>query len=54
MDIAAALFVFFIISLGLYNSYRKYKNGMLPINFLRVHVLIGFIVVIIAYFLLFK
>ncbi|WP_406826776.1 hypothetical protein [Pedobacter sp. KACC 23697] len=54
MKIAAAIFIVFIISAGLYNSYKKYRNGLLPANFLAFHGLIGSLVVLGAFFLLFE
>jgi len=54
MKIAAALFIVLILSLGLFNSYKKYKNGLLPSGFLAFHFLIGLLVIIGAFFLLFE
>jgi len=54
MKIAAALFIFLILSVGLFNSYRKYKNGLLPSSFLAFHFLIGLLVITGAFFLLFE
>ena len=54
MKIAAALFILVIISAGLFNSYRKYKTGLLPVNFFAFHCFIGVMVVITALFLLFE
>jgi len=54
MKIAAAIFVFLIISAGLFNSYKKYKNGMLPANFLAFHCLMGLLFIIAAFCLLFE
>jgi len=54
MKIAAAIFVVLIISGGLFNSYKKYKNGLLPSSFLAFHFLIGLLVIIGAFYLLFE
>ncbi|MFC1224712.1 MULTISPECIES: hypothetical protein [Pedobacter] len=54
MKIAAAIFIVLILSAGLFNSYKKYKNGLLPANFLAFHCLVGLLVVIGAFFLLFE
>lgn len=54
MKIVAAIFVVLILSAGLFNSYKKYKNGLLPINFLAIHLFIGFAFLVAAYFLLFE
>ncbi|MDQ0639188.1 hypothetical protein QF042_002753 [Pedobacter sp. W3I1] len=54
MKIAAAIFIVLILSAGLYNSYKKYKNGLLPSSFLAFHFLIGLLVIIGAFFLLFE
>ncbi|WP_162799920.1 hypothetical protein [Pedobacter jeongneungensis] len=54
MKIAAAIFIILILSAGLYNSYKKYKNGLLPASFLAFHFLIGFLVAAGAFFLLFE
>jgi len=54
MKIIAALFVILIISLGLFNSYKKYKNQLLPVNFLGFHFIIGLLVIMGAFYLLFK
>ncbi|MGN7989820.1 hypothetical protein ACTJKC_20920 [Pedobacter sp. 22226] len=54
MKIAAAIFIVVILSAGLYNSYKKYKNGLLPPSFLAFHILIGLLVAIGAFFLLFE
>jgi len=54
MAIVAALFVVFIVSVGLLNSYRKYKNELLPSSFLAFHFLIGLMVIIGVFYLLFE
>jgi len=54
MKIAAALFIIFISSLGLFNSYRRYKNGLLPASFLAFHVALGLLVILGAFYLLFE
>jgi len=54
MKIAAAIFIILILSAGLYNSYKKHKNGLLPASFLAFHFLIGLLVIIGAFFLLFE
>ncbi|WP_293742226.1 hypothetical protein [uncultured Pedobacter sp.] len=54
MKIAAAIFIVLILSAGLFNSYKKYKNGLLPANFLAFHCRVGLLVVIGAFFLLFE
>jgi len=54
MKIAAALFIILIISLGLFNSYRRYKNGLLPASFLAFHVALGLLVTIGGLYLLFE
>ncbi|SFA37886.1 hypothetical protein SAMN04488511_10154 [Pedobacter suwonensis] len=54
MKIEAAIFIVLILSAGLFNSYKKYKNGLLPANFLAFHCLVGLLVVIGAFFLLFE
>ena len=54
MKIAAAIFIVLLISLGLLNSYKKYKNGLLPSSFLAVHFLIGLLVIIGGFYLLFE
>ncbi|MFC3563612.1 hypothetical protein [Pedobacter jamesrossensis] len=54
MKIVAAIFILIIISLGLFNSYKKYKNELLPSSFLAFHFLIGLLVIIGAFYLLFE
>jgi hypothetical protein len=54
MKIVAAIFIVFIISLGLYNSYKKYKNDQLPKGFLALHGLLGLLVIFGALYLLFE
>ncbi|MBB6237867.1 preprotein translocase subunit Sec61beta [Pedobacter sp. AK013] len=54
MKIVAAIFIVLILSAGLYNSYKKYKNELLPSSFLAIHFLIGLLVIIGAFFLLFE
>ncbi|WP_167459486.1 hypothetical protein [Pedobacter jejuensis] len=54
MKIIAAIFIVLIISLGLFNSYKKYKNELLPSNFLAFHLLIGLLVITGAFYLLFE
>ncbi|WP_316796262.1 hypothetical protein [Pedobacter agri] len=54
MKIIAAIFIVLIISLGLFNSYKKHKNGLLPSNFLAFHFLIGLLVILGAFYLLFE
>jgi len=54
MKIAAAIFIILILSAGLFNSYKKHKNGLLPASFLFFHFLIGLLVVIGAFSLLFE
>ncbi|WP_316829383.1 hypothetical protein [Pedobacter aquatilis] len=54
MKIAAATFIILIISLGLLNSFRKYKNKQLPPGFLAFHLLIGLMVIAGAFYLLFE
>ncbi|WP_316803441.1 hypothetical protein [Pedobacter nototheniae] len=54
MKIAAAIFIALIITLGLLNSYRRYKKEMLPINFLIIHLFIGLVVLAGCFFLLFE
>ncbi|WP_165499822.1 hypothetical protein [Pedobacter frigidisoli] len=54
MKIVAAIFIVLIISLGLFNSYKKYKNGLLPSSFLAFHCFIGLLVIIGAFYLLFE
>jgi len=54
MKIAAAIFIVLIISLGLFNSYKKYKKELLPSSFLAFHFLIGLLVIIGAFYLLFE
>ncbi|MCZ4243717.1 hypothetical protein [Pedobacter punctiformis] len=54
MKIAAAIFITLIITLGLLNSYQKYKKGLLPINFLAIHLFIGLMVLTACFFLLFE
>ncbi|MFW0715536.1 hypothetical protein [Pedobacter sp. N23S346] len=53
MKIVAAIFIVLIISLGLFNSYKKYKNGLLPSSFLAFHFLIGLLVIIGGFYLVF-
>jgi len=53
MKIIASIFIILIISIGLLNSYKKYKNGLLPQTFLAFHFLIGLLVIIGAFYLLF-
>ncbi|MFC3362620.1 hypothetical protein ACFOG5_05465 [Pedobacter fastidiosus] len=54
MKIAAAIFIIIIISAGLFNSYKKHKNELLPSSFLAIHFLIGLLVIIGAFYLLFE
>jgi len=54
MKIATALFIILILSVGLYNSYKKYKNGLLPSSFMAFHFFVGLLVVTGAFFLLFE
>ncbi|MCZ4222755.1 hypothetical protein [Pedobacter rhodius] len=54
MKLIAAIFIVLIISLGLFNSYKKHRNGLLPSSFLAFHVLIGLLVVTGAFYLLFE
>ncbi len=54
MKIVAAIFIALIITLGLLNSYRRYKKQMLPINFLAIHIFIGIMVLTACFFLLFE
>ncbi|WP_290243574.1 hypothetical protein [Pedobacter aquatilis] len=54
MKLVAAIFIVIIISLGLFNSYRKFKNNLLPSSFLAFHFLIGLMVIIGAFYLLFE
>jgi len=54
MKIVAAIFIVLIISLGLFNSYKKYKNDLLPKGFLALHILLGLLVIIGALYLLFE
>jgi len=54
MKIIAAIFIVLIISLGLFNSYKKYKNELLPKGFLTLHGLLGLFVIFGALYLLFE
>ncbi|MFD2336590.1 hypothetical protein [Pedobacter mendelii] len=54
MKIVASIFIVFVICLGLFNSYKKYKNGLLPASFLAFHFLIGLLVVTGTFYLLFE
>jgi len=54
MKLIAALFIVLVISLGLFNSFKKHKNGLLPTNFLAFHFLIGLLVILGAFYLLFE
>ncbi|WP_165825354.1 hypothetical protein [Pedobacter yonginense] len=54
MKIVAAIFIVFIISAGLFNSYRKHQNEQLPSSFLAFHFLIGLMVIAGAFYLLFE
>ncbi len=54
MKIVAALFILIILSLGLLNSYRKYKKELLPLNFLFAHVLLGLLLLGFCLYLLFE
>jgi len=54
MKIIAAIFIILVISLGLFNSYKKHKNGLLPQSFLGIHFLIGLLVIMGAFYLLFE
>jgi len=54
MKIVAAIFIVLIISLGLFNSYKKYKNDLLSKGFLALHILLGLLVIIGALYLLFE
>jgi len=54
MKLAAAIFIVLIISVGLLNSYRKYKNELLPLNFLFVHLFIGILMMLLSFYLLFE
>jgi len=54
MKIIAAIFIILIITLGLFNSYKKYKNELLPASFLAFHAIIGLLVILGAFYLLFE
>jgi len=54
MKIVAAIFIIVIITLGLFNSYKKHKNELLPASFLAFHFIIGLLVILGAFYLLFE
>jgi len=54
MKIIAAIFIALIISLGLLNSYKKYKNDQLPKGFLALHCVLGLLVILGTFYLLFE
>jgi len=54
MKIVAAVFIVTIILLGLYNSYKKYKNQLLPTSVLVFHLLIGLLVIAGSFYFLFE
>jgi len=54
MKIVAAIFIILIITIGLFNSYKKHKNNLLPASFLAFHFIIGLLVILGAFYLLFE
>ena len=53
MVIVATIFVCIVMFFGLLNSYRKYENGQLPLNFFYGHVLLAILVLSLALYVLY-